>query len=450
MPAGQRRIVFQHGGNAIVSNWMREPTRNSVVLVYGSAALAVAGLAWDVYWVPKGFTCGIPYFVAVLLSFRTGRPRVTVVVAAVGSVLALGPLVLHSETTLPIVLDYIVVLFTIWMAAALCLRWMNAQTVNRRTEWFHQSIIDALASQIAVLDASGRVVAVNEAWRLAAKAEDAPFVGCDVGDDFLKTCRISSEVEAEEGFELAVGIREVLEKKRSFLSIEYLASSHGHKCWYAVRVTRFEDGDTDWAVIEQEDITRRKLADIALERSRANYRELAKRDELTGTYNRRALDEMMADELNRHQRYGNTLSFIMLDIDLFKVVNDTHGHPAGDAVIQWLASILRQNVRVVDHVARYGGEEFAIIVPELSGGEAFGMAERLRTLVAAHPMPYHSPSGETVNIPVTVSFGVASVPGDVDDVSLVIAAADKALYAAKRCGRNCTVIFRELEERLVG
>lgn len=403
----------------------------------------------DMYWLSDGYTSGIPYLVAVMLGVRSSRGYLAWTTAGVGSVLAFVPLATVSQVSWPALMNYGVVVIGLWLTAALCLRWRETQALNRRTAWFHQSIIDALASQVAVIDATGKVVAVNEAWRRAAQDTEGPIAACHLGVDFLKTCRIVSENEAEEGSRLAVGIRDVLEGRQNVFSLEYLAPSAGRKRWYGVRATRFEDGPCKWAVIEQEEITRRRLADLALERSRANYRELAKRDELTGLYNRRALDEMMNDELNRFERYGNTFSLIMLDIDHFKAVNDTHGHPAGDAVLQWLAGILQRNVRVVDHAARYGGEEFAVIAPELAGTDAFGMAERLRHLVAAHPMPYHTGDGDVVKIAVTISLGVASVPGDVDDPHLLVAAADKALYAAKRCGRNCTILFRELEEQLV-
>lgn len=422
---------------------------SSALLILASIALGAMGLLLDVYWLSNGYTSGIPYLVAVILGVRSSRASLAWTAAGVCSLLAFIPLTFLSQPSWPAFANYGIVVFGIWLTATVCLRWRETQTRNQRAEWFHQSIIDALASEVAVIDGTGKVVAVNEAWRRATQEKDGPIAACSLGVDFLKTCRIVSDDEAEEGSRLAVGIRDVLEGRQSVFSLEYLAPSGGRKRWYGVRATRFEEGDSKWAVIEQEETTRRKLADLALERSRANYRELAKRDELTGLYNRRALDEMMNDELNRFERYGNTFSLIMLDIDHFKAVNDTYGHPAGDAVLQWLAGILQRNVRVVDHPARYGGEEFAIIAPELAGTDAFGMAERLRHLVSAHPMPYHTAGGDVVKIPITISLGVASVPGDVDDPHLLVAAADKALYAAKRCGRNCTILFRELEEQLV-
>jgi diguanylate cyclase (GGDEF)-like protein len=247
---------------------------------------------------------------------------------------------------------------------------------------------------------------------------------------------------------LADGIREVLARTRTRYTLEYSAGGSRDRRWFVVDVTRFEDGTSDWAVVEQQDITDRKRSELEVERSRATYRELATRDELTGSFNRRAMDRMLEEEVNRHQRYGTAISLIMADIDHFKVVNDTHGHPVGDGALRWLADLLAKNVRVVDRVARYGGEEFAIIAPEQTIHEAFAMAERLRQLIAAHPYRCRGADGASLEIPITVSLGVAAIGNGVEDLPTLIAAADKALYAAKRCGRNCTVQFDEVEDRV--
>jgi diguanylate cyclase (GGDEF)-like protein len=221
------------------------------------------------------------------------------------------------------------------------------------------------------------------------------------------------------------------------------------KRWFSLRVARFTQGNAVWALVEREEITARKQAELEVERSRAAYRELATRDELTGLFNRRALDQMLAEEESRYERYGSTVAVAMVDIDHFKRVNDDYGHAVGDAALRWLADLLAKNVRVVDKVARYGGEEFVVIAPELNALEACAMAERLRAVIVSHPFRHVGPDGNAIELPITASFGVAAIPGDVESGSALVIAADKALYAAKRCGRNCTVQFRELEEPLV-
>ena len=172
--------------------------------------------------------------------------------------------------------------------------------------------------------------------------------------------------------------------------------------------------------------------------------ELAIRDELTGLYNRRELNRLLAEEANRSQRFGRPTALVMLDIDHFKVVNDTYGHQVGDEVLRWIGQMLREHVRSVDRPARYGGEEFTIILPETPGDEAFAVAERLRQGVAAHPFTLSQDDGPALRIPITISLGVAELPSDADVEEALIEMADQALYEAKRRGRNCTVQYRAI------
>jgi len=187
----------------------------------------------------------------------------------------------------------------------------------------------------------------------------------------------------------------------------------------------------------------------ALERSRLieNLRQLASRDELTGLYNRRVMDELLEEAAERHQRYGRPASLVMLDVDRFKMVNDCYGHLVGDEVLRWLAQLLRDTVRSVDAAARYGGEELAIILQEMDSRQALSMAERLRLCVAAHPFVYRRHDDSPLQIPITVSLGVAGMPEDGFSAASLIAAADHSLYTAKRGGRNRAVRYRDLIEQ---
>ena len=167
---------------------------------------------------------------------------------------------------------------------------------------------------------------------------------------------------------------------------------------------------------------------------------LAITDELTGLYNYRHLRKTLAEEASRALRYGRSLSFIMLDIDHFKLYNDRHGHIRGDEVLRILADILKGNTREVDMVFRYGGEEFSILAPELSKDDAYLMAERLRKLVEEHPFPLEEtqPAGR-----ITVSMGVASLPEDTRSPEDLVDKADHALYLAKSGGRNRVIRYGE-------
>ena len=172
-----------------------------------------------------------------------------------------------------------------------------------------------------------------------------------------------------------------------------------------------------------------------LEADQAALEELATRDGLTGLYNHRTFYVLLGDELARAQRFDRPLSLLLLDIDHFKRVNDTHGHLAGDAVLRGLGELLGREARAVDRVCRYGGEEIIIILPETDLETAANIAERLRAAVEAQPFDANATA-----IRITVSIGVASWPA-VGDAQALIAAADTAMYAAKQDGRNRVVRY---------
>ena len=158
----------------------------------------------------------------------------------------------------------------------------------------------------------------------------------------------------------------------------------------------------------------------------------AETDPLTGLANRRRFDESLQRELSQSDRFGHPVSLVVMDIDHFKRVNDTHGHDAGDVVLREVARTLVDGVRVVDLCARFGGEELAILLPQTTAAGAFELADRLRRRIAGRPIRYND-----AEIAVTASFGVASYPEVVGDRDKLFPAADAALYGAKHGGRNC-------------
>jgi diguanylate cyclase (GGDEF)-like protein/PAS domain S-box-containing protein len=219
------------------------------------------------------------------------------------------------------------------------------------------------------------------------------------------------------------------------------------------------DGKLDWVSINSQplikhgerkpyavvssftDITDRKRAEQVL-------LELAIRDELTGLYNRREMSRLLKDEINRYNRYGHPVSLVMLDLDQFKQVNDKYGHQTGDEVLKWIANLLRKNLRETDQLTRYGGEEFAFILPETSQAEAIMLADRIRQAVAAEIFTYTSEDRQTTHIPITASLGVAGVSVDITTEDNLVAAADAALYEAKRQGRNRTIHASSLQAKV--
>jgi len=161
-------------------------------------------------------------------------------------------------------------------------------------------------------------------------------------------------------------------------------------------------------------------------------------DPLTELWNRRALEERLRQEWARIQRHGGSFAVIMADVDHFKLVNDTHGHPAGDQVLRELAAILAGECRESDLPARYGGEEFAVLLPTIHAPEAVVMADRCRRKIEEA-----CTRACGAEIRVTASFGVADSEGCASGEE-VIQDADKALYQAKHAGRNrVDIVVRE-------
>jgi len=163
-------------------------------------------------------------------------------------------------------------------------------------------------------------------------------------------------------------------------------------------------------------------------------RRLATRDEMTGLLNRREYERILAEE-DRSRRFGQSLSLVIVDLDLFKAINDAHGHAAGDAVLREASARIAGTIRTVDRAARIGGEEFALILVQTGREAALEVARRAIGAVSASPISVDG----TVAVAVTASAGVAELPRDADDGSELFVAADKALYAAKSSGRNRAV-----------
>jgi len=231
-----------------------------------------------------------------------------------------------------------------------------------------------------------------------------------------------------------------------------LRSKAGDWVWYA-NYGRIMDGNSDTpgkrliGVTFNIDDRKRREDEIAqinlqlteqnrlLQQLNATLEQLASNDSLTGLANRRTLMELGANECKRSERFDHPLSLLVVDIDLFKPVNDAWGHLAGDRVICAVATACAtRKRRGVDIVARFGGEEFVIVLPETDGPDALRMAESLRREVAALSVPIND---EGVCVSVTVSIGVATLhKGAILDFEDLVNRADKALYRAKEAGRN--------------
>lgn len=183
----------------------------------------------------------------------------------------------------------------------------------------------------------------------------------------------------------------------------------------------------------------KQVRERAAELIKANrqLQELSITDGLTGLYNHRHLIRILESEYRRALRYRRNFALLMVDVDYFKQVNDTYGHPCGDKVLQNIARLFKECVRTTDIVARYGGDEIAIILLETNKATALKVSEKLRRVVEKYPFEWE---GEVFQV--TVSIGVASVlEKGIEDWNGLLNAADKALYQAKERNRNTVVAF---------
>ncbi|MBM4044124.1 MAG: sensor domain-containing diguanylate cyclase [Planctomycetes bacterium] len=229
----------------------------------------------------------------------------------------------------------------------------------------------------------------------------------------------------------------------SYLGVPLASPSgavQGTLCVLGTAPRDFDDADVDFLTILAEragvDVERESYI-RELSMLKEKFERLSIMDELTGIYNRRYLKERLDKEFKRAKRYGSPLSFAMLDVDHFKLINDEHGPAFGDLVLKEIALILRSSTRDVDMIARYGGEEFAILLPETAGEHALVAAGRVQKNIQTHLF-----GDERHPVRLTASVGVSSYPADsVAHAQHLIEQADEALYKAKRQGPNGLVKF---------
>ncbi len=178
-------------------------------------------------------------------------------------------------------------------------------------------------------------------------------------------------------------------------------------------------------------------ANKELARKREELLALSRTDPLTGLYNRRYFEERLQEEFARARRYRAPLSLAMLDVDFFKRINDSYGHPFGDEVLRAVAQVTRARLREVDLLARYGGEELIALLPETSPADALRACERVREAIESLQLDYSGPDGAKHVVRCTASLGLASLPSpSLQTPEDLLRAADECLYAAKGAGRN--------------
>lgn len=185
------------------------------------------------------------------------------------------------------------------------------------------------------------------------------------------------------------------------------------------------------------DVTEEAVNRIQLQDANAKLQTLSRTDGLTGLLNRKSWENELDHEYRRFQRHHHNSSLLMFDIDHFKNVNDSYGHPTGDEVIRQTASTVLSSIREIDVAGRYGGEEFAVILVDTPADGALVVAERLRKKVESLTVNH-----EDHSLKFTISIGIAELDTSMTEPTAWIEAADKGLYRAKHAGRNNSVIYR--------
>lgn len=298
-------------------------------------------------------------------------------------------------------------------------------------------LIETMRDGVLVLDAQNRIVDINPAMEMFIEGNLSSYIGknaFEVLQPWIEKINLFPD-EAETRAELKVPF-----DPSRYLDLRVTPLYDRNKS-LSGRLMVFRD------ITELKQVEKRlryvnhrlqgQLIEIGLLQSK--LREQAIRDPLTNLFNRRYLEETLDRELSRAARENYPVCVIMIDLDHFKRINDTHGHEAGDLVLKAIADAFSEFSRRGDFACRYGGEEFVIAMPNINLETAYERAESLRQSLNLLSVPY-----EYYNLSVTISMGIACFPENGQTREILLRAADQALYAAKEAGRNHILAYNQL------
>jgi diguanylate cyclase (GGDEF)-like protein len=268
-----------------------------------------------------------------------------------------------------------------------------------------------------------------------------------LSDKFFR--RTMEEGEGAAGWVMTHGTARRIDDLSVDADVPSRGSAHGMRSWLGVPL--FMYGGCEGVIAVQSAHAgafradhQRLLESLALQIAgalqNAHLYELAMVDGLTGLFVRRYFDARIEEEIERSKRYGTAFSVVMMDVDDFKMLNDTHGHLIGDRVLRGIAHVVKAQMRGVDTAARYGGEEIAVILPRTELVNAYNVGERLRAAIAELRITTDAEPSEVLRV--TASFGIAAYPeSTASDGEDLVRRADSALYRAKRTGKNRVELF---------
>jgi diguanylate cyclase (GGDEF)-like protein/PAS domain S-box-containing protein len=299
-----------------------------------------------------------------------------------------------------------------------------SEVEQRRLADVQKTILDSLSANIAILDETGCIVAVNQQWRLFGSENGHLEEDYRVGKNYLALCERGRKDNDQNAAALADAIRTVLSGEQATVAQIYPFHSPERERWFQVNVTPLHTTVSRGAVVMHTDITDR----ITSERQLAH---LAHYDSLTNLPNRLLLRDRLGAAVSAAARNDWSLAVMFVDLDRFKASNDTLGHNAGDQVLKEAAARLKTCVRASDTVGRLGGDEFALVLQEVGNGQA--AATVARKIIDMLSQPFVLEGNEYF---VTASVGITLFPNDSKDPDSLVRHADTAMYRAKELGRN--------------
>jgi diguanylate cyclase (GGDEF)-like protein/PAS domain S-box-containing protein len=293
---------------------------------------------------------------------------------------------------------------------------------------FLSLVLDSITEHIAVIDDQGEIQYVNNSWSIFGSNNECAISNDWSGVNYIEECDRASLRGDEYGTKAGSGIRSVIDQNVSNFYFEYPCHSLDEKRWFMMRITPFQVDDKKYFVISHQDVTERKLAENEV-------KNLASLDGLTDIPNRRAFDEFLSQEWKRCARSNKPISLAIIDIDYFKLLNDTYGHQSGDECLVKIGVLLKKFVnRPSDMCARYGGDEFVLAWGDTSLDQSLELvSELLQKIIDLNIPNCKSPTSDYL----TASIGLAELlPNKTNRESELISNADSMLYKAKESGRN--------------